>query len=74
MTGPQSLIPRDMLTLGGASFQELEKQNLKYVSPRAGDPVSLFHHLGLGFRSFLAHPAAGLVESARGQVRAQGPI
>ena len=33
----------------------------------AGDPVSIFHHLGLGFWSFLAHPAAGLVESARGQ-------
>lgn len=32
-----------------------------------GDPVSIFHHLGLGFWSFLSHPAAGLVESARGQ-------
>lgn len=30
-----------------------------------GDPVRLFHHLGLGVWSFLASPAAGLVESAR---------
>ena len=33
----------------------------------AGDPVSLFHHLGLGFWSLLANPAAGLVESAQGK-------
>ncbi|PSC70464.1 Methionine gamma-lyase isoform A [Micractinium conductrix] len=30
-----------------------------------GDPVRLFHHLGLGVWAFLASPAAGLVESAR---------
>lgn len=29
--------------------------------------MSLFHHLGLGFWSFLANPAAGLVESAQGK-------
>ena len=36
----------------------------------AGDPVRLFHHLGLGVWSFLAHPAVGLVDSARGR----GPL
>eukprot|EP00884_Botryococcus_braunii_P001070 jgi/Botrbrau1/10964/Bobra.0383s0018.1 len=35
-----------------------------------GDPVRLIHHLGLGFWSFIANPAVGLVESARGQ----GPL
>ncbi len=34
---------------------------------RAGDPVRLFHHLGAGVWSFLASPAAGLVEGARGR-------
>ena len=29
--------------------------------------MSLFHHLGLGFWSFLVNPAAGLVESAQGK-------
>ena len=29
--------------------------------------MSIFHHLGLGFWSFLANPAAGLVGGARGQ-------
>ena len=33
----------------------------------AGDPVRLFHHLGAGVWSFLASPAAGLVEGARGR-------
>lgn len=33
----------------------------------AGDPVRFFHHLGLGVWSFLAYPAVGLVDSARGQ-------
>lgn len=33
----------------------------------AGDPVRLFHHLGLGVWSFLAYPAVGLVDSARGR-------
>lgn len=37
------------------------------VCRNAGDPVSVFHHLGLGFWSLLANPAAGLVQSARGQ-------
>ncbi|KAK9798969.1 hypothetical protein WJX73_003190 [Symbiochloris irregularis] len=32
-----------------------------------GDPVRLFHHLGLGVWSFLAYPAVGLVDTARGQ-------
>jgi hypothetical protein len=32
-----------------------------------GDPVRLVHHLGLGVWSFLASPAAGLVQSARGR-------
>ena len=32
----------------------------------AGDPVRLFHHLGLGVWAFLAQPAAGLVDTARG--------
>lgn len=32
----------------------------------AGDPVRLFHHLGLGVWAFLAQPAAGFVDSARG--------
>jgi Vacuolar-sorting-associated 13 protein C-terminal len=36
-----------------------------------GDPVALLHHLGLGFWSFLADPAAGLVQSARGGGLAQ---
>eukprot|EP00887_Chlorella_sp_A99_P007395 scaffold2.g7395.t1 len=36
-----------------------------------GDPVRLFHHLGLGVWSFLANPAAGLVESARQRGPAQ---
>lgn len=29
--------------------------------------MSIFHHLGLGFWSFLANPAAGLVGGVRGQ-------
>ena len=29
--------------------------------------MRLFHHLGLGVWSFLAYPAVGLVDSARGQ-------
>ena len=33
---------------------------------RAGDPVRMIHHLGLGVWAFLASPAAGLVASARG--------
>lgn len=35
--------------------------------PNAGDPVRLFHHLGLGVWSFLASPAAGLMDTARGR-------
>lgn len=41
--------------------------NTSVPSAYVGDPVSLFHHLGLGFWSFLANPAAGLVESAQGK-------
>ncbi len=37
---------------------------------RAGDPVRMIHHLGLGVWAFLASPAAGLVASARGR----GPL
>ena len=33
----------------------------------AGDPARLVHHLGLGVWALLASPAAGLVQSARGQ-------
>lgn len=41
-----------------------------FLHPCAGDPVRLIHHLGLGFWSFLANPAAGFVDSATGH----GPL
>jgi hypothetical protein len=43
---------------------------LMCLLPATGDPVRLVHHLGLGFWSILASPAAGFVDSARGH----GPL